>query len=151
MRTQLSVEIDRPIDEVFHRTLNNVSDWSITCIEDELIEETPEGVGTRFRIVTEDRGQKMEFHGQVTEQDAPRMSRCEMVGKSIDLDVIYTFDETSTGTRVTQQTHAKGKGFLKVMLPLMGWMMKKSTCTAQQAELQSLKTFCESRSDPEPT
>ena len=144
MRTQLSVDIDRPIEEVFERTLNNVSEWSITCVEDEVLEETPEGVGTRFRIVTLDRGQRMEFDGVVVEHEEPKKSRIHLTNKSMELDVLYTFEDLGSGTRVTQSSHARGKGFLKVVLLMAGWMMKKSTCNAQQDELNALKAYCES-------
>lgn len=143
MRTEISVDIDRPIDQVFEKTLHDVTAWSITCVEDEVIEETPEGVGTKFRIVTEDRGKQMTFDGVVTEQETPHRSRIYMTHKSLDLDVLYTFEEIPSGTRVTQNSHAIGKGVFKIMLPLMGWMMKKSTCDAQQNELHSLKKYCE--------
>ncbi|MEM1452387.1 MAG: SRPBCC family protein [Planctomycetota bacterium] len=143
MQTELSVDVDRPIQEVFDRTLRDVSAWSITCVEDEVLEETPEGVGTRFRIVTEDRGQRMEFTGEVLEQDAPHRSRAVMVGKSFDIDVTYLFEEIPTGTRVTQDTTVTGKGLFKIVLPVMGFLMKKATCDAQQSELQSLKEYCE--------
>ena len=39
MHSIASVEIDRPIDEVFRYTNGNVADWSLTVVEDELIED----------------------------------------------------------------------------------------------------------------
>jgi len=39
MQSELSVEIDRRIDEVFEYTLKNVSDWSITGVEVEYTRE----------------------------------------------------------------------------------------------------------------
>ena len=74
MRSTLSVEVDRPIAEVFDYSMNNVSEWSITCVEDEVLQEKPEGVGTTFRIVTEERGQRMEFQGVVTRHEPPTAS-----------------------------------------------------------------------------
>jgi hypothetical protein len=59
MKQQASVEIDRPIDEVFDYTNNHVAEWSITIVENEVIEEKPEGVGSTFRCVTEDHGRRM--------------------------------------------------------------------------------------------
>lgn len=143
METELSVEIDRPIEQVFDYTLNNVSDWSITCVEDELLEEKPGHVGTTFRMVTEDRGQRMEFHGIITEYDRPYSSTSVLTGKQFDIGVNYSFKDLSGRTRVTQRAVLKGKGFFKVMIFCCGWLMKSSSCKAQQEELNSLKAKCE--------
>jgi len=48
MKQQASVEIDRPIEEVFQYTNNNVAEWSLTDVEDEVIEEKPDRVGSTF-------------------------------------------------------------------------------------------------------
>jgi len=145
MNTTLPVEIDRPIDQVFHTTLENVSEWSITCVEDELLTETPEVVGSTFRVVTEERGQRMEFMGTVTEYEEPRLSRSYMIGKSFDIDVIYHFEDLGGRTRVTQEAEVTGKGFFKIVFALAGWMFKKSSCDAQNNELESLKRYCEEK------
>ena len=52
MKTAASVEIDRPIDEVFDFTIHHVAEWSITVVEDVPIDTKPEGVGSTFRCVT---------------------------------------------------------------------------------------------------
>ena len=145
MRTELSVEIDRPIDQVFTLTNDHVTEWSVTCIEEEMLEEKPGEVGSTFRIVTADRGREMVFTGTVTEYEPPRRSRVDLVGDTFDLDVLYTFDDLDGRTRVTQTSEVRGKGLFKVLLPLMGWMMKKASCKAQDFELANLKTYCESQ------
>ena len=61
MLTEISVEIDRPIEEVFEYTNNNVVEWSTTVVEDEVIDEKPEVVGTTFLCVTEENGRQMDL------------------------------------------------------------------------------------------
>jgi uncharacterized protein YndB with AHSA1/START domain len=143
MRTQGSVTIDRPIDEVFRLTNDDVSKWSIIVVENEELETTPEGVGSTFRIVTEERGQRMEFDGVVTEYDPPRASAIHMTGKMFDIAAEYTFEDLGGSTRVTQISSVHGKGLAKVMFLCFGWMMRKSSCRALEEELNSLKLFCE--------
>ena len=146
MHNEQSVEIDRPIAEVFDRTNHNVVDWSIIVVEDEVIEEQPGHVGTRFRIVTEERGKKMEFEGEVVGWKEPTRSSIVMRGQHFDIDCTYDFEALDDNrTRVTQNSKVDAKGFFKVMFFLMGWMMRKSSCKAQDDELQSLKRFCESQ------
>ncbi len=55
MHSIASIEIDRPIGEVFAYTNEKVAEWSLTVVEDEIIEDK-HGVGTTFRCVTEESG-----------------------------------------------------------------------------------------------
>lgn len=144
MQTKASVEIDRPIAEVFDRTNNHVPEWSITVVSDEVVEEQPGQVGTTFKIVTEERGKKMDFDGTVVGWKEPTHSSIELRGKFFDIDCDYDFEDLGDNrTRVTQSSKVHPKGFFKVMFFLLGWMMRKSGCKAVDNELQSLKRFCE--------
>ena len=84
MKSEGSIEIDRPIDDVFRLTNDHVAQWSTIVVENEVIDEKPEGVGTTFRTVTEERGRKMEFHGVVTRHEPPRVSEIHMAGDMFD-------------------------------------------------------------------
>lgn len=145
MRNEASVEVDRPIDEVFRLTNEHVADWSTIVVEDDVLEENPEGVGTTFRTVTEENGNRMEFQGVVTRHDPPHSSAVRMTGKAFDIEVEYTFEDLGGRTRVTQISNVAGKGFFKVFLALFGRLMSKSSCRALRKELDSLKRFCEER------
>jgi uncharacterized membrane protein len=146
MISEGSIEIDRPIEQVFEYTNNNVADWSITVVEEEILEEQPGHVGTRFRCVTQERGNRMEFQGVITAWEPPTRSVIEMVGDHFDLEVEYLFEDLAgTRTRVTQRSHIHPKGFLmKAFFACCGWMMSKSTCKSLEAELNSLKQKLES-------
>lgn len=143
MRTEGSVDINRPIDGVFERTVDHVADWSTIVVEEEVIEKKPDGVGTTFRSVTEERGKRMEFQGVVTKHDPPFLNAIEMTGEMFDLEVEYTFKDLEGNTRVTQRSKVAAKGFFKVMLFAIGWMMKKANCKALEKELNCLRVYCE--------
>lgn len=145
MESSSSVEIECPIEEVFDYTNNNVAEWSIVVVEEEIIHETREGVGTTFRVVTEDRGKRMDFDGVVTHFEPPTASSIEMVGQFFDITADYLFEDLGGRTRVTQISNVRGKGFFKVVFALFGWMMKKSSCDALEKELSQLKRLCEER------
>lgn len=148
MKSEASVEIDRPIDEVFRLTNEHVAEWSIIVAEDEVIDKKPNGVGTTFRTVTEERGKRMEFQGVVTKHDPPHVNAVRMTGDMFDIEAEYTFEDLSGRTRVTQKSVVTGKGLFGAFLKLFGWMMNKSSCKAQGNELQSLKKFCEQQPSP---
>lgn len=143
MRSEASIQIDRPIEEVFALTTTRVADWSIMVVEDEVVEEKPEMVGTRFRTVTEERGHRMEFDGVVILHQAPTAHTVEMKGKQFDIEAAYRFEDLGGRTRVTVRSRVTAHGFTKVMFVLIGWAMKRSGCKAQAKELASLKRLVE--------
>ena len=145
MKSQASIEIQCPIDEVFRLTNEHVAEWSLTVISDELVEQTVDGIGTRFRTVTEGHGQRKEFDGVVTAYDPPFRNRIYLTGKSFNLDIDYQFQVTGDGTRVTQIVDVQPKRILKVLFGLFGWLMQKASCEEAMKELESLRAFCESR------
>ena len=81
MHSLASVEIDRPIDEVFTYTNEKVAEWSLTVVEDEVI-EGKNGVGTTFRCVTEEKGRRMDFQGVVTLWEPPIKSAISLTGRA---------------------------------------------------------------------
>ena len=145
MESTCSIEIGRPIEAGFDYTLNKISEWSIVVVEDEVTSDGPVGVGTTFRTVTEERGDRMEFDGKVTKHEPHTTHSVTMKGKSFDLEVDYTFEDLNGSTRITQHSRVNAKGFLKVFFFLFGWLMKKGGCDAQQKELENLKRLCEAR------
>ena len=145
MITEGSIVVDRQIEDVFDYTTSNVAEWSDIVIEEEMVEEKPDGVGSKFRTVTEDRGRRMEFLGETLEHNRPKLSRVFLRGDAFEMDVEYRFEELSGKTRVSQKSNVKGKGMFRVLLPVMGVLMRKSGCRALQKELENLKRCCEDR------
>lgn len=147
MQTEASIEIARPINEVFEFTTEHVAEWSLTVVSDELIEEKPGKVGSRFRTVTEERGRRMEFTGEVTRHEPPRLHEVHLRGRSFDILATYRFEEAGEGrTRLTQRAEIRAKGWFRPVMLALGWLMRRSGCEAQQRELENLKRLMESRS-----
>lgn len=151
MQTEMSVEIDRPIEKVFDYTTNHVAEWSQTVVEEEILKETPEVVGTTFRIVTEEKGNRMDFQGVVVRHEPPHASAIQLTGPQFDIDVWYLFEDVSGRTRVTQKSIVKGKGLVKVMFFLFGWMMAGAGRKSIQQELNNLKRLLEAPAEESTT
>ena len=143
MQNSGSVEIDRPIDDVFRLTNDHMPEWSKTVVEDQVVEEKLDGVGTTFRMITEDHGKRMEFDGVVTKYDPPKVSAARMTNNMLEIESEFSFEDLSGRTRVTQIANVKGKGFYRLMMFVVGLFMKKAGCKASENELLSLKRFCE--------
>jgi len=145
MRNEQSVEIDRPIAEVFDFAMNNTVKWVEIVVEDEVVEDKNNGgVGTRIHVVTDEKGRRMEFDGVVTRYEPPNVSAVLLMGPYFDLDIEYTFQDLAGRTRVTQVSSAKGKGFTKVMLFLLGWMMRSAGRKSLEKDFATLKRLLES-------
>lgn len=143
MKSEASVEIDRPIADVFEFTTTEVAQWSLLVVEDEIRVETDDKVGTTFRTVTDDRGSRMEFDGTVTLHEPPTAHGVHMAGVQFDIDAEYRFEDLGGRTRVTQISTVHPKGMMKLAFALFGWLMKKTSCDAAAKELQSLKMLME--------
>ncbi len=150
MHSIASIEIDRPIDEVFAYTNHQVAEWSLTVVEDEVIEDKG-GVGTTFRCVTEEKGRRMAFQGVVTLWEPPTRSAIRLTGKAFDIEAEYRFDDLQGRTRVTQESTVSGKGFVKIVFFLFGRLMNKQGCDAVSKELESLKRKLEAGAGQSPT
>ena len=147
MITTGNIEIGKPIGEVFDYTVNNVPEWSDTVVEEKVIEQTPDGVGSRFRVVTRDPGSKsMEFDGTVTLNQRPTAQTVVMIGKQFEIEAAYTFEDIGGRTRVDLTSIVTPKGFvMKLMFFVAGGLRKRAGCKALEKELASLKVKVEAR------
>ena len=87
----------------------------------------------------------MEFEGLVTRHESPTAHAVLMKGNQFDVEAEYLFEDLGGRTRVTQRSTVHGKGFVKVIFFLFGWLMKKSSSNALENELLNLKRLTEAR------
>lgn len=147
MKSTGSIEINRSIDDVFDFTINHVPQWCESVIEDELVEETHDGIGNKLRIVTEENGHRMEFAAEVTIHQPPTRSAIMMYGDMFDIEVDYTFENLGYRTRVTLDSAVTPHGLgLKIMFTLFGWLMKSSGKKSLDRDFARLKQMLESES-----
>ena len=155
MRTEGGIEINGPIDRVFELTIYDMAEWSGVVIEDKVVEEVDGMVGTKFRTVTKtpNTTKTMVFNGEVTHHAPPHLHAALMEGDQFSLDVVYKFEEVNENTLVTQTSVVEGKGMMKLLFRVMGWLSKtpmasnidKAQCDALQQELNRLKHYCEKK------
>ncbi len=149
MTNEASVEIERPIHDVFEYTINNVAEWSHTVVEDVPVNTISGGdVGSTSRCATADRGQRMEFEGTVTKHEPPTASAVELIGDQFNIDVLYPFEDLGGRTRVTQvSVVTPRKFFLRVIFSCFGRMLANASCKVAEQELLSLKAKMENAGD----
>ena len=126
---------------MFEYTNNNVAEWSLTVVEDIPVETMPDGgVGSTFRCVTQNQGNKMEFAGTVTKWERPTLSAIHLEGQMFDIDALYTFEDLGDRTRVTQVSVVQPKSLItRVLFFVAGKLFSKAGCEAARKELVNLK------------
>lgn len=146
MKTTTKTQINAPASTVFLWLDDNdrLKQWVPNLTVDEVIVDTPEKIGTRFRQVFQENGRKMEMMGEITAYVENKHMRVYMSGKMFNLDVEYILTAVSEAqTDVTQNTQIQFKGFLKILAPLMFLMSKISSKDPQADAHAKLKAMAE--------
>lgn len=145
MRISHSIEIGRTPDKVFHWLAepDRAMEWMTSVTKGEIIEETPEMVGTRFRETVEENGAGTELTGVITEFETNRRISFHLEGTFNSVDVTYTLREKGGGTELSQNADVRFKGFTRVLMTLLGPAFKRKILGQARDEFARLKEICE--------
>jgi uncharacterized protein YndB with AHSA1/START domain len=114
-KAELSVTIDRPIDEVFRvlSTPDLTPKWSPSAIEEHLTTPGPVRIGSRrHATVRAPGGRTMENDAEVTAFEPNRRMAMKSIAGAIDFSVEWTFHEVADGTRVDWVWDFQPRGLL---------------------------------------
>ena len=146
MKTQTTTRINAPTSTIFlwlddtHR----LKQWVPNLAVDEIISDTPEKIGSRFRQVFVENGREMEMTGEITAFVENEQMRVNMAGKMFNLDVEYILTAVSDAqTDVTQNTQIQFKGLMKIFAPFMILASKFSSKDPQADAHAKLKAMAE--------
>ena len=141
IKAEVEVEINRPPEEVFDlwADMRNDKDWHPSAVG--VVEKTspgPLGLGTTFR--GEYRGM-----GTVTEEtiayERPHKLGRRGAAKNFRVESTFTFTPTATGgTLLKARGAVEPRGWMKLMEPLMGLMMKKQLASVMNALKQTVES-----------
>ena len=142
MRSEESVEIDRPLEEVFSYVANpeNLPEWSNLVLEVRKDAEGQLQEGDRFSVVAKFLGRRFETPFEVSAHEPPRRHSDGSMGGPFEQEYIYTFEETAGGkTRLTHVVEAEPGGFFRLVGPLL----ERAGSRQFRADLQILKDLLE--------
>lgn len=146
MKTTTTTIIDAPAATVFLWLEDNdrLQQWVPNLIEDEVLVETPEKVGSRFRQVFVENDRKMEMIGEITAYVENERMRVDITGDMFDLDVDYFLTQLADHqTELTQDTQIRFKGIMKWLTPIFSLMSKFSSKDPQGDAHAKLKAMAE--------
>lgn len=123
---EVTVDIDRPINEVFAYSANNENDqaWMTEVTAVEKTSEGPVGVGSRFINHVTFLGRTFDDAHEVVEYEPnQRMTIVQKTGP-VPFKATYLYRPVGDGTRFLMQIQAETKGFFKVASPLVRRQLK---------------------------
>lgn len=143
MRVEESVEINRPVEEVFSYVANpeNLPEWSSIVLEVRKETQGEPEEGDRFTSVGKFLGRRFETPFEVVSYEPPRRSSHRSTGGPFEQEWTRTFEETAGGgTRLTQVAQGEPGGFFR----LAGPMLEMAGRRQFRADLGTLKDLLES-------
>src|SRR5215218_2184432 len=128
MRVEESIEINRPLKEVFDYVsdVGNYPVWMAHALEVRKNTESPPQQGERFTLAIKSVGRRFETPYQRTSYEANRQFTDRAVGGPIPNQRWESiFQEVPAGTRLMRAVEAEGGGLLKVLEALQKWAVTR--------------------------
>ena len=144
MNTVASVDINAPPSAVFPwiHDRERLRQWLPSIESDEVIEEKPGHVGTRFKQVYKEGKRRIEMEGEITAWEQDRRLGVFLWCPYFEMKLDYTLEPTGDATRLTQRGDMRFKGFMR-LFGCMAPLMRKKAQRQIEAELTKLKGLCE--------
>jgi uncharacterized membrane protein len=144
MRVEESIEINRPLKEVFDYVsdVGNYPEWMADALEVGKDTAGPPHQSDRFTLAIKSVGRRFETPYERTSYEANRHYTDRAVGGPIpNQRWDSTFQEVPRGTRLTRAVEAEMSGILKLLEPIQ----KRSAERGLRRDLQTLKDVLEAR------
>ena len=143
MRIEESVQINRPLEEVYEYVANpeNLPEWTGTVIETHKDTPGPLLEGSSFTSVGKFLGRRIESPFEVTAHEFPRRHTHKSTGGPLPTEWTLTFEEVAGRTRYTQVAEGEPGGFFGLVGPLLERVGRRQLKT----DLENLKDLLEAR------
>ena len=144
MRAEGSIEIERPVDDVFGYVSDarNYPHWMAHALEVGTDAPGPPREGERFVLAIKSVGRRFETPYERTACEPGRRVVDQALGGPIpDHRWLSAFEEVPGGTRLTRSVEVESSGPLK----LLGPVQKRSAARQLRTDLRTLKELLESR------
>jgi carbon monoxide dehydrogenase subunit G len=121
MRVEVSVTIQRPLEDVFAYITNfeNNPRWQSGMQECRFTSEPPLRVGSTYKQVARFLGQRIESTFEVLEYEPNRMIRFHSTSGTFPIRIMRAVEPAGNGTKVTAVIEGDPGGLLKLAAPLV--------------------------------
>ena len=117
--------------------------WQTNVSKTEVIEKTPDMIGTTFRETVEENGSGVEMSGIVTDYQENRSLAMHLSGKYNLVDMSWRIEKAGELTRLNTYADIRFKSFLKILNLLMRRTFRRKITEQLQGEFARLKELCE--------
>ena len=145
MRISNIIEINATPAEVFYwlGDPTRAREWMTSVSHTEIIEKTPDWIGTTFRETVEEGGRGTELTGVVTDFVANERMSFHLEGEFNTVDVVWTLKDRGQTTEVSQVAEVKFRGLMRVLSIALAPAFKRKVMAQGQREFAGLKALCE--------
>ena len=145
MKISNTIEIRNTPENVFYwlEDPNRAMEWMTSVAETEIINQTPNRVGTTFRETIQEKGRGTEMRGVVTSFVPNKGLAFHLEGKYNAVEVHYTLHENGEITQLSQSAEIRFKGLVRLLSALFSPIFKKKISDQVRRELSTLKLLCE--------
>ena len=144
MRVEESIEINRPLEEVFSYVydVDNCPEWTGPTIGVRKVRPDPPREGDEFTVAIKFLGRHFETPYERTSYEPKRWYTDRATGGPIpNQEWYYTFEEVSGRTRLTRVVEGEPGGYFKLAYPLIERALKHQV----RNDLETLKDLLEAR------
>ena len=117
--------------------------WQTNISKTEILQETPNMIGTTFRETIEENGHGVEMQGVVTDYRENQLLAMHLSGKYNVVDVEWRIEEMGEHTRLTLHSNIRFRSFLRVSSILIRPVFQKNITEQLKGEFARLKELCE--------
>ena len=117
--------------------------WQTNVSKTEILEKTPDWIGTTFRETIEEGGGSTEMQGVVTDYKENQSLAMHMSGKYNVVDVEWRIKEMGKYTRLTVNSNIRFKSFLRFFSIILWPAFKRNIRGQLGREYTKLKELCE--------
>ncbi len=143
VKVEASVDINRPIEEVFAYVTDpaKTTEWSSLTLECTLEGSGPIGVGSRIKAISKFLGRRLESTAEVTQYDPPSKFAMREISGPGHLEIERQLEPIAEGTRYRSRLVGESGGLFKLADPILASLMKRTV----EADLHTMKALLEAK------
>ncbi|MFC1953640.1 SRPBCC family protein [Chloroflexota bacterium] len=148
MKVSYSIDISSKVDKVWSwlGTPERAMVWQTSVSKTEIIQETPNMIGTTFRETITENGKSVEMLGTITDYRENQVLAMNSSGIYNTVEIEWQLEEIKNGTRLSFRANIRFKSSLKVLSILFRPVFKRKIVIQLKEELARLKELCEQES-----
>lgn len=145
MKISSAIKIESTPEIVFGWLENpeKAKQWMTSVSEGEIILETPERVGTKFREIVQDDNGTIEMEGIITGFEPDKSIAFHLDSRVNTVEVKYCIEEIEEGVRLEYYANIRWKFPVNILCLVIGGNIKQSIIDQLSEELNTLKKLCE--------